>query len=149
MRRILSEVLRRKDGVERRNRRAGALRIEFIERSRDESLGIEWFFAAYGAVCGGKTGQLEDGVAACSVKTTGAYGGGRILGSYPEARARKPARAFASLRGHDHPREQGTQSGKAGSSEPAAKWQPRSRDDLLDTTAASPPRDLQGNLPLP
>ena len=74
MRRILSEVLRRKDGVERRNRRAGALRIEFIERSRNESLGIEWFFAAYGAVCGGKTGQLEDGVAASSVKTTGAYG---------------------------------------------------------------------------
>jgi hypothetical protein len=62
-----------KDGVERRNRRAGALRIEFIERSRNESLGIEWFFAAYGAVCGGETGQLEDGVAACSVKTTGSY----------------------------------------------------------------------------
>jgi hypothetical protein len=27
--------------VERRKGRAGALRIEFIERSRDESLGIE------------------------------------------------------------------------------------------------------------
>lgn len=25
---------------------AGALRIEFIERSRNQSLGIEWFFAA-------------------------------------------------------------------------------------------------------
>ena len=74
MKRILSEVLRRKDGVERRDRRAGALRIEFIERSRDESLGIEWFFAAYGAVSGGKTGQLGDGGAAASVKTTGADG---------------------------------------------------------------------------
>jgi hypothetical protein len=49
MRRILSEVLRRKDGVEQRNSRAGALRIEFIERSRDESLGIEWVFAADGS----------------------------------------------------------------------------------------------------
>jgi hypothetical protein len=28
---------------------AGALRIEFIERSRNQSLGIEWFFAADGA----------------------------------------------------------------------------------------------------
>jgi hypothetical protein len=46
MKRILSEVLRRQGGVERRNGRAGALRIEFIERSRDESLGIEWIFAA-------------------------------------------------------------------------------------------------------
>jgi hypothetical protein len=46
MKRILSEVLRRKDGVEQRNGRAGALRIEFIERSRDESLGIELVFAA-------------------------------------------------------------------------------------------------------
>ena len=46
MKRILSEALRRKDGVERRNGRAGALRIEFIERSRNQSLGIEWFFAA-------------------------------------------------------------------------------------------------------
>ena len=46
MKRILSEVLRRRNGVERRNGRAGALRIEFIERSRDESLGIEWVFAA-------------------------------------------------------------------------------------------------------
>ena len=67
-------MLRRKDGVERRNRRAGALRIEFIERSRNGSLGTEWFFAAYDAVCGGETGELEDGVAASSVKTTGAYG---------------------------------------------------------------------------
>jgi hypothetical protein len=45
MKRILSEVLRRQDGVERRNGRAGALRIEFIERSRNQSLGIEWVFA--------------------------------------------------------------------------------------------------------
>jgi hypothetical protein len=35
MKKILSEVLRREDGVVRRNRRAGALRIEFIERSRN------------------------------------------------------------------------------------------------------------------
>jgi hypothetical protein len=34
------------NGVERRNGRAGALRIEFIERSQDESLGIEWVLAA-------------------------------------------------------------------------------------------------------
>ena len=74
MKRILSEVLRRQDGVERRNGRAGALRIEFIERSRNESLGIEWFFAAYVAVCGGRTGQLEGAVAASSVKKTGANG---------------------------------------------------------------------------
>jgi hypothetical protein len=46
MKRILSEVLRRKDGVEQRNGGAGALRIEFIERSRDESLGIKLVFAA-------------------------------------------------------------------------------------------------------
>jgi hypothetical protein len=46
MKSILSEALRRQDGVERRNGRAGALRIEFIERSRNQMLGIEWFFAA-------------------------------------------------------------------------------------------------------
>jgi hypothetical protein len=46
MKRILSEVLRRRNGVERRKGRAGAFRIEFIERSRDESLGIEWLFGA-------------------------------------------------------------------------------------------------------
>jgi hypothetical protein len=46
MKRILSGVLRRRNGVERREGRAGALRIEFIERSRDESLGIEWVFVA-------------------------------------------------------------------------------------------------------
>jgi hypothetical protein len=46
MKSILSEVLRREDGVVQMNRRAGALPIEFIERSRDESLGIEWVFAA-------------------------------------------------------------------------------------------------------
>ena len=45
MKRILSEVLRQKDGVVGRNGRAGALRIEFIERSRNQSLGIEWVFA--------------------------------------------------------------------------------------------------------
>jgi hypothetical protein len=46
MRRILSEVLRRINGVEGRKGRAGALRIEFIERSRNQSLGIECVFAA-------------------------------------------------------------------------------------------------------
>ncbi len=46
MKRILSEVLRRRNGVERRKGRAGALRIEFIERSRNQSLGIECVFAA-------------------------------------------------------------------------------------------------------
>jgi hypothetical protein len=49
MKRILSEVLRRRNGVERRKGRAGALRIEFIERSRDKSLGMEWVFVADGA----------------------------------------------------------------------------------------------------
>ena len=49
MRRILSEVLRRRNGVARRKGRAGALRIEFIERSRDECLGIEWVFADDGS----------------------------------------------------------------------------------------------------
>ena len=49
MKRILSEVLRRRNGVERRKGGAGALRIEFIERSWDEPLGIEWVFAADGS----------------------------------------------------------------------------------------------------
>jgi len=60
MKRILSEGLRRKDGVVQRNGRAGALRIEFIERSRNEPLGIEWLFAAHGAECGGGSGRLAD-----------------------------------------------------------------------------------------
>jgi len=60
MKRILSEVLRQKDVVMSRNSRAGALRIEFIERSRSESLGIESLFAAHGAECGGGTGSVED-----------------------------------------------------------------------------------------
>ena len=37
-----------------------ALRIEFIERSRNESLGIEWLFAARDAECGGGTGSVAD-----------------------------------------------------------------------------------------
>ena len=44
-----------------RNGRAGVLPIEFIERSRNESLGIEWFFAAYGEEYGGRTDTLEGG----------------------------------------------------------------------------------------
>ncbi len=74
MKRILSEVLRRKDGVVQRNSRAGALRIEFIERSRGESLSIEWVFAAYGGDCGERTDRLEDGVVASGAKTRGTYG---------------------------------------------------------------------------
>ena len=58
----------------RRDGRAGALRIEFIERSRNESLGIEWLFAAYRAVCGAKADFPEDGAAASGVKKTGADG---------------------------------------------------------------------------
>jgi hypothetical protein len=61
MKRILSGVLRRKNGVEQRNGGAGVLPIEFIERSRNESLGIEWLFAAYGEEYGGRTGTLEGG----------------------------------------------------------------------------------------
>jgi hypothetical protein len=74
MRRILSEVLRRKDDVEQRNRRAGALRIEFIERSRNESLGIECVFAVSDGECVERTDRLEDGVAASSAKTRDTYG---------------------------------------------------------------------------
>ena len=72
MKRILSEVLRQKNGGEQRNRRAGALRIEFIERSRNASLGIEWFFAADCAVWSGGTGRMEDEWGASSVENAGA-----------------------------------------------------------------------------
>jgi hypothetical protein len=48
--------------------------IEFIERSRDESLGIEWLFASRRAECGGRTDRLKDGRAAFCVKTTDASG---------------------------------------------------------------------------
>ena len=74
MKRILSEVLRRKDGVRRRNGRAGALRIEFIERSRNESLGIEWLFAARGAECGGGMSTLEGGWGSSNIEDRGAEG---------------------------------------------------------------------------
>jgi predicted transcriptional regulator len=69
MRRILSEVLRREDGVVQRNHRAGALRIEFIERSRNESLGIECVFAVLDGECVERTDRLEDGVAASGANT--------------------------------------------------------------------------------
>jgi hypothetical protein len=72
MKRILSEVLRRKDGVVQRDGCAGALRIEFIERSRNESLGIGWFLEGYDAEFGWRMGRLEDAGAASSVKITGA-----------------------------------------------------------------------------
>jgi hypothetical protein len=58
----------------KRNGRTGALRIEFIERSRNERLGIEWLFAAQDGECGGGTGRVEDAWAASSVKTTVAGG---------------------------------------------------------------------------
>src|SRR6202046_4057634 len=74
MKRILSEVLRREDGVVQRNRRAGALRIEFIERSRNESLGIECVFAVSGGDCAERTDRPLDGVAASGAKTRDTYG---------------------------------------------------------------------------
>ena len=73
MRRILSEVLRREDGVVQRNRQAGALRIEFIERSRNESLGIECVFAVSDVECVERTDRLEDGVAASGARTRDGY----------------------------------------------------------------------------
>jgi predicted transcriptional regulator len=69
MKRILSEVLRREDGVVQCSTRAGALRIEFIERSRNESLGIECVFAVSDGECVERTDRLEDGVAASGAKT--------------------------------------------------------------------------------
>jgi hypothetical protein len=47
MKRILSGVLRRKDVGGRGKSWAGALRIEFIELSRDESMGVEWLFLGW------------------------------------------------------------------------------------------------------
>jgi hypothetical protein len=72
MKRILSGVLRRKRGVVQRDGRAGVLPIEFIERSRNESLGIEWLFAAYGEEYGGGTGTLEGGGGAPKIEDGGA-----------------------------------------------------------------------------
>ena len=46
MKSILSGVLRVKNAAERRENCVGALRIEFIELSRDESMGIEWLFVS-------------------------------------------------------------------------------------------------------
>ena len=75
MKRILSEVLRRKNGVEQRNGRAGALPIEFIERSRNESsLGIEWLFAAYGAECSGRNWQVGSWVEGFQIENGGRRG---------------------------------------------------------------------------
>jgi hypothetical protein len=48
MKSILSGVLRRKNTAECREGRAGALRIEFIELSRDESMGVESLFVGEG-----------------------------------------------------------------------------------------------------
>ena len=44
MKSILSGVLRGKNAADRCENRVGALRIEFIELSRDESMGIECLF---------------------------------------------------------------------------------------------------------
>ena len=68
MKRILSEVLRRRNGVERRKGRAGALRIEFIERSRNESLGIECVFAVSDGEGVERSEGLEDGVLASGAR---------------------------------------------------------------------------------
>ena len=69
MKRILSEVLRRKDGVVQRDGCAGALRIEFIERSWDESLGIECVFAVSDGEGVERSEGLEDGVLASGART--------------------------------------------------------------------------------
>jgi hypothetical protein len=74
MKRILSEVLRRKDGVELLNGRAGALRIEFIERSRNESLGIEYVLAVSDGEYVERRDRLGDAVAASGSETMGTYG---------------------------------------------------------------------------
>jgi hypothetical protein len=74
MKRILSGVLRQKNGVVQRDGRAGVLPIEFIERSRNESLGIEWLFAAYGEECEGRTGTLEGGRGSSKMEDGGAEG---------------------------------------------------------------------------
>ena len=69
MKSVLSEVLRRKDGVVQRNGRAGALQIEFIERSRNESLGIEWVFAILDGECVERTDGRENRVAGSGART--------------------------------------------------------------------------------
>jgi hypothetical protein len=74
MKSILSGVLRRNSADRSRESRAGALRIEFIERSRNESLGIECVFAVSDGECVERTDRLEDGVAASGGKTRDTYG---------------------------------------------------------------------------
>jgi hypothetical protein len=74
MKSILSGVLRRENGVVQRNGWAGVLPIEFIERSRNKSLGIEWFFAAYGEENEGRTGTLEGGGGTSKMEDGGAEG---------------------------------------------------------------------------
>jgi hypothetical protein len=74
MKSILSGVLRQENGVVQRNGRAGVLPIEFIERSRNKSLGIEWFFAAYGEENEGRTGTLEGGGGSSEIEDAGAQG---------------------------------------------------------------------------
>jgi hypothetical protein len=69
MKKILSEVLRRRNGVERRKGRAGALRIEFIERSRNQSLGIKCVFAVSDGEGVERSEGLEDGVLASGART--------------------------------------------------------------------------------
>jgi hypothetical protein len=74
MKSILSGVLRRKDAVVQRNGWAGVLPIEFIERSRNEYLGIECLFAAYGEENEGATGTLEGEGGTSGVEDEGSEG---------------------------------------------------------------------------
>src|ERR1700685_1293448 len=93
MKRILSGVLRREIGVARRNGRAGALPIEFIEPSRNESLGIECLFAAYGEENGGRTGTREGGGGTSEIEDEGAEGLRGNSGSEPINRRQTSAEA--------------------------------------------------------
>ena len=53
---------------------AGVLPIEFIERSRNESLGIEWFLGACGEEYGGRAGTREGGEGTSEIEDEGAEG---------------------------------------------------------------------------
>ena len=57
-----------------RNDRTGVLPIEFIERSRNKSLGNECLFAAYGEEDEGRTGALEGGGGTSEIEDAGTEG---------------------------------------------------------------------------
>jgi hypothetical protein len=80
MKSILSGVLRRENGVVQLNGRAGVLPIEFIELSRNKSLGIECLFAAYGEENEGRTGTLEGGGGTSEIEDAGLKGCEGTLG---------------------------------------------------------------------